>query len=241
MGTFLLATLVTFRVSQGAGLVVPGEPLLVFNSTGPVAEIQVTNNADQAVTAWQLAIDVTVSDGRVTTQMIAPDAYVSYTRNDSVDGRFVRAHGSYRASIPLGIPIGLTISRIHSTMKWAIFADGSWVGDAAEVQRVFRRRESDMRTFATIIQALRAGVAAGSGREVVKVALNRLDASGSEDTGDPYIRVMRRNLEMALQGRFNLPEVELLRRWILDTEGRWTAADQHRHQRAERANPMTRH
>jgi hypothetical protein len=235
MVQLLWAAIALLSGAQVTGVVAQQDAVLGSDPTGPlVDEFQIANNTDRAVTAWNVVVEATLSDGRTTSKSLSSDAYASYARGSGNEGKFIRPHASLRASVPLDVANGLTVTRIQSSVKWAIFADGSWTGDAAEVRRMFERRAQNKQTFAFIVSALRAGLATGRGSESLQVALDRMNTPDQDDADNPHKAVMRRNLEQALKGRFApLPANELLRRWILDSEALWTAADEHRRSRAE--------
>jgi hypothetical protein len=58
--------------------------------------------------------------------------------------------------------------------------------------------------------------------------LDQLNTTDQQDFENADKRVMRRNIQMALDGKLAATPRDFLRYWILKTEAKWAAADEHR-------------
>jgi hypothetical protein len=207
-------------------LVVASSPLVVAGPNGlTVAEFDVTNKTGQAVTAWDVLVEATLSNGTLSARGTAPDGYGAYAGVYPDNNVFIRPHASVRRQVLLSVPTGVTVVGVRAVLRCAIFADGSWIGDAERARSVFTQRERDRDTYGFIAAALRAGYAAGAGPDGLKVALDRLSTKDQEDYGNPLKEVMRQNLQRALERKAQGSPNELLRILVLQTEANWVAAD----------------
>lgn len=221
--------------SHGADLVVASNPVLVPAAYGRQAlEFTVANNADQPVTAWEAGVECTYSDDSVRTWWLAREGYEVYVGVSTAEGRVISPHASVTGWILLSARDGLTIVAMRPAVRWAVFADGSWIGDPAGVEDVFRQRQREYRAWSIVVAALRAWQAADSGRQGLIVALEYLNAKGQEDYEHPVKRQMRRNLQLAIDrdASITVAPDEFLRKWLTRAQERLDAAEAHRRAKA---------
>ena len=168
-------------------------------------------------------------DGTTDNMGLSRDGYQAYAkqcRHASRDSgrRYVVGQ------IALGVLPAPQVASVRPNVEWAIFADGSWVGDSTGTSDAFRRRDQEAKALEFVIVSLRKARALHTGGEALREALTRLNASDQEDPDNPAKRIMRKNLQRLIAGPVpnGNSSDDALRQWILDTEAEWVAADQHR-------------
>jgi hypothetical protein len=222
--------------SRVSDIVVTSEPVVVSLSTGrPAVEFAIVNTGNQAVTAWSVDVTVRLSDGTVRNTGAGADAYLKYAGIGAGKIRSsVPSYGTIRGTAAIIEPLGdLVVVSVRSTLRWAIFADGSWVGHSEDVQRVFQRREREMHAMGVIVAALRAGRAKGSGSEALRSALEYLNSREQDDYDQGDKITMRRNLQMAIEEKLKISPEEFFAYWIPRCEAKWTAAELHRRSKSD--------
>jgi hypothetical protein len=131
------------------------------------------------------------------------------------------------------------VTAAAATLSYAVFADGSWIGDAAGATEAFRRREADAEALAFISAAFRTGFASGKGHTAVKAALEGLNSADQAVEKNVLVNVARKNLQRILE-RTRSDQQDFvdgeLRNLLLTTEAQWQAADEHR--RSKGARPV---
>jgi hypothetical protein len=235
MSALLLALLAGAPFPQAAQLVLVSTPVIVGTRLGSeAAEFSVTNTADQAVTAWEVAIELTYSDNSVLTKAMTRESYYSYATNDS-EGHFIPPSGSAQGLIIVGRE-GRTVVAMRSAVRWAVFADGTWVGDRAGVEDTFRQRAREYEAWTIVRNALRSALSAASARQGLSLALARLSTPDQEDFEHPVKRQMRQNLQWAIAGdaTITVSSDEFLKKWLSTAEERIRVTDAHRRQAAVR-------
>jgi hypothetical protein len=213
-------------------------PIVTAEDGGTTVQYSVINRATRPITAWHVNFTLVLSNGKVVTGGQAKDDYEAYAlRKESAavvyPGQSVTSRLTFAEIDGAG---GVVVTRATATLWYAIFADGTWLGDAADVKQTFKQRQADADALALIAGALRAGFAAGSGHTASQVALHRLNSAEVADADNVLIRVARKNLQRILDHtRSEQVEIadENLRILLLASEEQWEAADKHR-----RANPV---
>ena len=130
---------------------------------------------------------------------------------------------------------------MQTAVAYAVFADGTAVGEETGIEEVFHQRALEADALAVVAAALRAGFAKGSGRAGLRAALQELNSTDQTDFDNMSKRVMRKNLQRVLDSPLTPGETapdDYLRQWLLTTESKWQAADTHR--RAKPAKPGER-
>jgi hypothetical protein len=195
--------------------------------------VSITNLTGKAVTAWGIAINVRLAQGGTQHVEVGRDAYLEFAGIVPTDAVAV-GHNAIGGRETVNTRVAFRLQdntatglAMDPTVTWAIFEDGSWVGDPAAVQRVFRQRQLDKDAYALIVAALRTGYTNGSGQTALSIALERLNDKNQNDYDHADKVVMRRNLEMALRGALKVSPQAFLQHWITKVEGKWTAADEH--------------
>ena len=98
----------------------------------------------------------------------------------------------------LGLEGKLTVADVQTTGAYAVFADGTAVGEEAGIKDVFHQRALEAEALAVVAAALRAGFAKGSGRAGLHAALQELNSTDQTDFDNMSKRVMRKNLQRVL-------------------------------------------
>jgi hypothetical protein len=170
----------------------------------PVIEFSVTNGAKQTVTAWEVRVELTLSDGTSGGLSLAREGYASFEGVVTDRGQeppFIRPGASIVGTIPVPDMRGLSFAVRGGNVVWAIFEDGSWVGDPERVQANFKRRQDERRAMQEIVGALRTGISTGP--DGVAVALTLLTPKDSATEDNHAKRLMRENLKRLARKQTN--------------------------------------
>lgn len=230
---FLVATLSTSQLKPPPRL--PTEfasvttEMVVLPSGAKGLRVSITNHCQQPMTAWRVNAEAALSDGTKRFQGLAADGYLAYEGVAEQEGvGFIRPDESKSALIVLPGSATLNVDSSQAFVLWAIFADRTWSGDPRGAQEAFIRRENERKDLEAIIQSLRAGIASASESQALRIALAQL--SPADNDGEVHLtkQTMRKNLEMALDGRIKTSPREFLRGWLAKTESLFAAADKHR-------------
>lgn len=195
----------------------------------------VTNNSDWAVTAWEVAVECRYTDGTTRARSVARDSFRSYeglTPGAETAETFLVRHGTSIGRIVFPAKAGESLVVTRIALQWAVFADGSGIGDPAGRAGLFRDREQVYQKWVAVLAALRAAQASASGSASLTDALQRIDAlkgEAQEGIGELVTIQMRRNLEMAISRK--VPPDEFLAKWIARAERELKSADSHRRSR----------
>ena len=238
---FLVATLSTSQLKPPPRL--PTEfasvttEMVVLPSGAKGLRVSITNHCQQPMTAWRVNAEAALSDGTKRFQGLASDGYLAYegvAEQESVG--FIRPNESKSAVIVLPGSATLNVDSSEAFVLWAIFADRTWSGDPRGAQEAFTRRENERTDLAAIIQSLRAGIASAPDSQALRTALSQL--SQPDDDGEVHLikETMRKNLQMALDGRIQTSPREFLRTWLAKTESLVAVADKHRQASSLREN-----
>jgi len=235
-GALLLVALLIGQAgpSNTVDIVVVSNPTIVPAPRNQhFVEFIVTNNGDVAVTAWGVAVEAIFSDDSVRTMGVAVEGYGAYEGLTSSENRAIPPHGSARGRILFGENGGHTIVAARTALRWAVFADGSGIGDPAGREDIFRQREREYQAWSFVLTTLKTAQTRGSGRQGLSLALQGLNVQSQEDHEHPVKRQMRRNLQMAVEGHPSItasPD-DFLRKWISRAQLELNAADTHRRPR----------
>jgi hypothetical protein len=215
-------------LSQGPQLVVVSSPALVQLANGrQVVDFTLANNAEQAITAWEVSVKATYSDTRVEETWMMKEAYLAYVRLEA-DKSYVLPHGSNIERFQLGAPrANASVVDVEMAVRWAIFADGSAIGNARGIEEALQQRERDYRAFSFVVSALDAGRAAGPGPDSLSVALQALNAPNQEDYAHSVKTLTRRNIQVTIER--HLPLEDFLCEQLAMAREMMQAADVHRH------------
>jgi hypothetical protein len=198
-----------------------------------VVEYAIVNNTNVTITAWNVGLLIRKPDGGSTGYGEGADAYLAYAGLVSDADYVVRSHATVRRSIALDTP-GVGIADVEITLQCAIFADATWIGTEADVDRFFERRQANFEAEGEILRILRTARANGSGPDALRAALRDLSRPDQKDFANGNKQMMRRNLERLLQPRTGVSPDDELAGWILSHEARLQSADAHRHKGAAR-------
>ena len=193
----------------------------------PTADLQIFNNTGVAVTAWSVGLVTTMADGRTEKTAEGVDAYGAFAGVYSDDGRAViPPHGSLRVSLSAGSRGGTGIVSVSPSLRYVIFADRSWMGDAAGVKERFEARRRDFEAFTVILRAFQSARESAAGDASLHAALANLNNSDLQDFGDHHKVTMRQNLKRAIEGK--VQGDEFMRLSMESIAARLKAADEHR-------------
>jgi hypothetical protein len=103
-------------------------------------------------------------------------------------------------------------------LSYAIFADGTSIGDPALVMAAFKQRARWADAYASIASILRDAQAAGSTLAALQAALDRLNAKDQPDFDIGIKQAQRRNLQMLLNGTIKEAPDRALQRLIGDAQ-----------------------
>jgi hypothetical protein len=183
-------------------------------------EFKVVNNTDLAITAWKVSVTGTLLNGNDLGHGIGCDAYGAYVGLYARDRCMIEPHATVRSEIILDQGEEADLPTVKLTTTCAIFADRTWTGDATQVQHLFHWRTSDLRAFCTIARALAAGAASGTGVDSLRVTIEQLNAKGQDDFENVHKGVMRRNLQIAMDGKIRQSPAEFLSHSLKGTQTR---------------------
>jgi hypothetical protein len=194
----------------------------------------VTNNTDLAVTAWEVDVECRYTDGTTRMRSLGRESYRSYedsTPGAPVEKNFIVRHGTSigRLEFPAKAGQGLVVTRI--VLRWAVFADGSGIGDPVGRASLFNDREKMYQKWAAVLAALQAAQASPSGSASLADALERIVALESEQDGvaELVTKQIRRNLEMAISHK--VPPDDFIAQQIALAERELRYVDAHRRPR----------
>jgi hypothetical protein len=157
-----------FQVNKVAAIVqtVYGQPRVV---------VQITNNSERALEAWELRLAYVDADGAASTVDVAVDTYAA------IDGPSASTSGPIAPGVSrrTHIGIGAMAQSASVELRMVVYSDLSVEGDQEAVARAFVQRERDARTIDLLLGALKqaAGRGPGEGRAFVR---NGLSARGAE-------------------------------------------------------------
>ncbi len=221
--------------------VVAAPPTIASDAGAPVLQVTLSNMTSQPITAWQVNVRLTLSNGAVVGRGQSKDGYELYALHKPNDV-VINPEGSVTGQIWLANELGtdgkLTVTDVQTTVAYVIFADGTALGDEGGIKEAFQDRALEADALAGIVAALRAGHAQGSGRAALRAALQELNSPEQTDFDNMSKRVMRKNLQRILDSPVQAGETapdEYLRQWLLATEAKWQAADTHRRQKSNRS------
>ena len=189
-------------------------------------EFRITNNTAQAITGYGVQIEVTWTDGKTTREglgMLGP------LDEDDPRGGSIPARAAGSARHPWARPGDYPPREVVVTLQWAIFADGSFVGDPAGVKDAFASRERQYRQEVFVLKALRAAQQAGTGLEALRAALRNVEEAPEEMNA--ALTHVRGNLQRALNGQVTIAPDVYLFNLIRSAEERRDRFDAHRRPR----------
>lgn len=234
--SLLLSLLGTILLHIGStqwqdSLVVVTPPVVTASDGVATLQYSIMNRSSQAVTAWHVEFTVSLSNGKVVTGGHAKDGYESYALHRESTAVVYAQQSLDSRELFSEISNGVTVTSATAILLYAVFADGSWIGDATAVNDIFRRREADAQALAFISGAFRAGFAAGTGHVALRAALQQLNSADSVVANSVFTNVARKNLQRILE-RTRSDQQDLvdseLRNLLLTTEAQWQAAEEHR-------------
>jgi hypothetical protein len=162
----------------------------------PAIDFDVISRTTQAVTGWVVEIEIRRSDNSLDRQGFGINAMEGYrSAEPGHETGAIPPNGMVHRRQYLGPLGGLGVASVRLKVVTAIFADGSWVGDRAYAEEMFRFREKDYQAWSVVVASLRAGRAAGSGHDALRAALQSLEKD-VEDRG--IVKITKQNLQMAL-------------------------------------------
>jgi hypothetical protein len=200
-------------------------------------DFDVTNRANQAMTAWSIRYTIQFSDGTSRDGGIGTDAILEYAGiwhpREPRTGRVVPARSTLRVRslgpVDLTPRKGLTVDRVRSiSLAYAVFADETSIGEQrfAGLAILDRGRRAD--AIASMLPILIEARQAGSTVEALRAALAQIKAKDRPDflSGETYST--RQNLQLFLDGRLQFDPGDYLRDWTEELEARRAAYDAHR-------------
>lgn len=156
--------------------VVASNPNLVADAVDRhFLEFVVTNRSSQAVTAWEAHVTARFEDGSTGGWGLEREGYGEYEGVAPGSGRSIQPQGVVTGRIPIDSRRAARIVDLQVTVRWAVFADRSWTGDAVGVAGLFASRQRDYHAMAAVLAVLRAGQARPDPREGLSTALALLD------------------------------------------------------------------
>jgi hypothetical protein len=232
---FLIAAITTLSPQSSQHIVTVSQESIESSDGRTVSlRIGLMNDSPAAVTAYEITVETLLSSGATESQNIGHDGYQAYAANRP-SRSVIPAGGSIVEIAPLRRSVGQVVSA-RSIVNWAIFADGSWYGDPAGVAEAARRRADEAAALAFIVTSLRAGETSGRGVVALRAALKRLDDSSQPDFENPTKKIMRANLQRAIDATAaGQPAPGRLGDWITDSEQALAHANRHRQLRSQQA------
>jgi len=229
----------TIAIGQGysTDIVAVSQPVIVKLQNGREAiEFRVTNNGAGTVTAWEVAVECLYSNGTLRTLSLTREGYEEYSGFGTGDTRAVLApQGSVKGRILLGTGQGRAISFLRGSLRWAVFADNSVLGDRSRAAYAFEQREREYGAWTAVLGALEKARSAGSGGMALRAAAEALNAVDVRHREHPITRLMLRNIQLAIERHpsIRVSDDEFLRRWTLRAQQQVLAADAHRNHAAD--------
>ena len=167
----LLLVHIVAQSLQLQDVIVQSPPAIVSEAGAPAVPYTLSNGGTQPITAWQVNVRLTLSNGKVVNRGQSKDGFDTYALgkpNDVVINPEGSVFGQMVLIDDLGLEGKLTVADVQQTVAYAVFADGTAVGDEAGITDVFHQRALEAEALAVVAAALRAGLAKGSGRGVAR-------------------------------------------------------------------------
>ena len=163
------------------------EPQVLRDGDGVLLVVSVTNVAARPIVASQVDFEFRTRDGSRRSTFFRRDAYLQ------IDGQPLAAVGRRAKPMPHAIAPGGTASfrsqrqtdvdpdSVVATLRYLVFDDGSWVGDARAVEAVFEGRASEALAWRHVAAVLETASRDGDARHALEVARESLNAGAPGD------------------------------------------------------------
>jgi hypothetical protein len=194
---FVLAALTPLSAQLVPPAVSVSEPEYV-ESKGAV-RVEMANHSTQTVTAWKVGISVVFADGVERGHAHAVEGYPALAGLTDGEQRLIPPGKTLETWFPLPRAKTTPVIVLKSSLLWAVFADGSTLGDPTAVTEVFAERERDRKAWLVVAAAIDVARRQASPAAGLHEALAALNAREQEDYEHPVKRTMRRNIQLALQ------------------------------------------
>jgi hypothetical protein len=193
-----------------------------------VIEFTIANGTDGVVTAWDVEIEATFSDQQTRKRSLQREGYLAHAGVLDTEGVVIGPKTSVTGQMSFGAADGRTIIGTRATLRCAVFADATAVGDPDCVSYVFSQRRREHDAIVDVLQALRAGRSVGAGKAALAES-HRLLKAGSSEGEHALKKTMRENIERALADH---PAIKLTPDafadfWIQHLEARLRAIQKH--------------
>ena len=191
-----LALIVALLIASGASVTaeVPAtiasltEPVVLRAGDGVSIVVSVTNLTARPIVASQVNFAFRARDGSKRGATVACDAYLQ------LDGQPLAAVGRHAKPTPQIIAPGGTASfrsqrqtdvdqdSVVASLRYVVFDDGSWVGDARAVEGVFDIRASEALAWRHVASVLETARRGGDARHALDVARRSLNTDPPGDS-----------------------------------------------------------
>ena len=168
------------------------DAILVKDGRFQYVDILLTNDTPLAITAWGVRYTVTLNDGKTRDQGVGKDVYTSFERGCTTDDNskcFVPPNQARRLRFIASSKE--EYASVNLEFEFAIFADGTGLGDERRRGEIFEHRNADSRGWAQVLSILLAARAtAGPGVDGARAAIQELDKNMSPRGvgSDPRLR-----------------------------------------------------
>jgi hypothetical protein len=152
-------------------------------ATGPSAHVDLTNTAEQPVTAWSLAVTTHPDSGRTHREVQTADGYLSEATHGLAGSSepLERLLPGQSRQIPLDpLPPDATLQVIAVVMD-----DGTALGDEEILASIFARRVKERDALGAVVDAFDDVLPAKHGAEALTALRERLDALAERDASLP--------------------------------------------------------
>lgn len=225
-------------MAQGP-LVTTRDTRAVVTSGTAAIETVIVNNVDVPLSAWKIAYQYSLADGRRMSRAITRDVFASVA---GIDGETPAAPGG--GSVKELMPAGrgdeaeIVADSVTTTVVCAVFADGTWIGSEPDVARIFDQRRREQQVWTAVADAMNGGLRV-PGVPGLQQALTLLNRPDQPNFDHPVKAEMRRNLERALKVEIGAGRepASLLRHWAELAEARAKAAASHSRRSVKRLKP----
>lgn len=179
-------------------------------------DFDLTNLSDQAAIAWDIRFSLQLSDGSSEQRGWGRDGLLVYEkilppRHDPEGETIVPPHKTIRIRMayPPPTPGVRMLSATAVSVKYVAFADDTWSGSLADVERIYENRGMQAAAIARVLPILHEALDAGATADALRTALAQLAGKDQPDFDSGARQVARTNIQRVLDGKIPQPAVFL--------------------------------
>ena len=229
--TILTSTLATQAVHSSVELL---QPVASVSPDGrPLIEFYLRNRSPKTITAWEVSVEIACADGTSDELTLTREGFGTFEGviPPIKEGNFIKPGASVHATMLVGERPGSPSFGVkRGALLWAIFENGTWLGDSARADRWFKRRQADKQTLDDIVAVLRDALTQGG--EALELSLRGVGTPVAGTPDHALKKRLRDNLlsiekEKTSQRMSDAQIRNAIVRWLEWHEELRAAADKH--------------